>query len=93
MANKACKQNITIKNGEVYYFNFENKIEHQADFFCDSGYDMVGDDAVHCSDNDGRWHGNVPTCEGKTRDFMTLMHLYLMYYYQVKMCWFAYYGQ
>jgi len=37
-----------------------------ATYFCDEGYDLVGDNNRVCQ-ADGSWTGSDPTCDGKLR--------------------------
>ncbi len=89
MKDASCKQNITIENGETYYFKLESEKRHQADFFCDNGYDMVGDDSVYCSEKDGKWRGNIPTCEGKASNTPHMTNYVYCQHTMTKMCSFT----
>ena len=34
-----------------------------ATYFCDDGYDLIGNDTITCQSN-GSWSGSPPTCQG-----------------------------
>lgn len=57
-----------LENGEA--FETSVAIGGTATFRCDRGYELVGESQLTCL-SDGRWSGNVPTCDtgGKSRDF------------------------
>ena len=53
--------NITgIANGEAFGSNFT--MEREVQFACDTGYNLVGENVVRCTE-DGSWSADVPKCD------------------------------
>ena len=49
-------------NGNVNTNGTGFDIYDTATYFCDNGYDLIGDDTITCQ-SDGSWSGSPPTCQ------------------------------
>ena len=51
------------QNGDVVIIS--NKFEGKAEFTCDEGFKLVGEEELFCEETE-RWSDKPPTCEGET---------------------------
>ncbi|XP_035675655.1 sushi, von Willebrand factor type A, EGF and pentraxin domain-containing protein 1-like [Branchiostoma floridae] len=57
-----CPQLDTPTNGQVYGHNAYTDVMV---FFCNDGYELVGDVVRQCNQDDGTWSGTQPSCQKK----------------------------
>ena len=51
-------------NGGVNTTGHGTEVGNTATYFCNDGYDLIGDDNVIFCQSEGIWSGSPPICEG-----------------------------